>query len=192
MFCLPQSCQLPFRLLPVAYSRIVGGHKVNGPLQTGDEGFRIFLAVDDGDPARLPVCRQHHMKRLAKIRHRSRELFMAFPLRFPLLPLLAFRKPSSRSPKSCWRWPLNRERLRLRVTQKNSLAVCGPKATIPRPVPGPISSTLTMIPHCLKTRLSKDRPLTLITLRIPADVGESLKTATPHKGFSGYQALLKA
>ena len=49
-----------------------------------------------------------------------------------------------------------------------------------------------MIPNRLKTRLSKERPMTSITLRIPADVVESLKTIAPHKGFSGYQALLKA
>ena len=49
-----------------------------------------------------------------------------------------------------------------------------------------------MIPKRLKTRLNKDRPMTSITLRIPADVVESLKLIAPHKGFSGYQALLKA
>jgi hypothetical protein len=49
-----------------------------------------------------------------------------------------------------------------------------------------------MIPNRLKTRLSKKRPMTSITLRIPADVVESLKIIAPHKGFSGYQALLKA
>ena len=49
-----------------------------------------------------------------------------------------------------------------------------------------------MIPNRLKTRLNKDRPMTSITLRIPTDVVESLKTIAPHKGFSGYQALLKA
>lgn len=49
-----------------------------------------------------------------------------------------------------------------------------------------------MIPNRLKARLSKARPMTSITLRIPVDVVESLKTIAPHKGFSGYQALLKA
>lgn len=34
--------------------------------------------------------------------------------------------------------------------------------------------------------------MTSITLRIPVDVVESLKDVAPHKGFSGYQALLKA
>jgi hypothetical protein len=63
---------------------------------------------------------------------------------------------------------------------------------IPRPVPGPISSTPTMIPHRLKARLSKDRPLTSLTLRSPADVGETLQTSAPPGGFWGYQALLKA
>ncbi|POZ51651.1 BrnA antitoxin family protein [Methylovulum psychrotolerans] len=31
-----------------------------------------------------------------------------------------------------------------------------------------------------------------ITLRIPADVVESMKAIAPQRGFSGYQALLKA
>jgi hypothetical protein len=42
-----------------------------------------------------------------------------------------------------------------------------------------------------KARLSKDRPMTSITLRIPVDVVESLKEIAPLRGFSGYQALLK-
>ena len=48
------------------------------------------------------------------------------------------------------------------------------------------------ISDTLKTRLAKDRPMTSITLRIPVDVVDSLKTIAPHKGFSGYQTLLKA
>jgi hypothetical protein len=49
-----------------------------------------------------------------------------------------------------------------------------------------------MIPEKLKTRLKKDRPMTTITLRVPVDVVDSLKTIAPHKGMSGYQALMKA
>jgi hypothetical protein len=49
-----------------------------------------------------------------------------------------------------------------------------------------------MIPSRLKARLKKDRPMTSITLRIPEDVVDSLKAIAPHKGLSGYQALLKA
>lgn len=49
-----------------------------------------------------------------------------------------------------------------------------------------------MIPDRLKARLVRDRPMTSITLRIPEDVVESLKAIAPQKGFSGYQALLKA
>lgn len=49
-----------------------------------------------------------------------------------------------------------------------------------------------MIPECLKVRLQKNRPMISITLRIPEDVVESLKNIAPHKGFMGYQALLKA
>lgn len=44
----------------------------------------------------------------------------------------------------------------------------------------------------IKKRLAKDRPMTSITLRIPVDVVDSLKEIAPHKGFSGYQSLLKA
>ena len=44
----------------------------------------------------------------------------------------------------------------------------------------------------LKTRLTKDRAMTSITLRIPVDVVESMKSIAPKRGFSGYQSLLKA
>ncbi len=44
----------------------------------------------------------------------------------------------------------------------------------------------------IKTRLSRDREMTSITLRIPVDVVDSMKNVAPHKGFSGYQALLKS
>ena len=49
-----------------------------------------------------------------------------------------------------------------------------------------------MLTDRLIKRLSKDRPMTTITLRIPVDVVDSLKDIAPHKGFSGYQTLLKA
>ena len=49
-----------------------------------------------------------------------------------------------------------------------------------------------MLSEILKKRLAKDRPVTSITLRIPVDVVDSLKAIAPHKGFSGYQTLLKA
>lgn len=44
----------------------------------------------------------------------------------------------------------------------------------------------------LKTRLSKDRPMTTITLRMPVDVVDDLKHLAPVLGFTGYQGLLKA
>ena len=34
--------------------------------------------------------------------------------------------------------------------------------------------------------------MTSITLRIPVDVVESMKTIAPQRGFAGYQTLLKA
>jgi hypothetical protein len=49
-----------------------------------------------------------------------------------------------------------------------------------------------MIPDKLKRRLSKDRKMVSVTLRMPQDVVDSLKTLAPLKGLSGYQALLKA
>lgn len=49
-----------------------------------------------------------------------------------------------------------------------------------------------MITERIKTRLTKDRPKTSITLRIPVDVVESMKEIAPQRGFSGYQALLKS
>ena len=48
-----------------------------------------------------------------------------------------------------------------------------------------------MLSERLKKRLNKDRPMTSITLRIPVGVVESMKEIAPHKGFSGYQTLLK-
>ncbi|PID34086.1 MAG: hypothetical protein CR976_02125 [Thiotrichales bacterium] len=43
----------------------------------------------------------------------------------------------------------------------------------------------------LKTRLSKDRPMTTVTIRMPVDVIDDLKRIAPAMGFTGYQALLK-
>jgi len=49
-----------------------------------------------------------------------------------------------------------------------------------------------MLTDRLKKRLTKDRPMTSITLRIPVDVVESMKAIAPQRGFSGYQTLLKS
>lgn len=49
-----------------------------------------------------------------------------------------------------------------------------------------------MIPKRIRTRLTKDRPMTSITVRMPVDVVESMKEIAPRRGFSGYQALLKS
>ncbi len=49
-----------------------------------------------------------------------------------------------------------------------------------------------MLNETLKKRLKKDRAVTSITLRIPVDVVDSLKAIAPHKGFAGYQTLLKS
>jgi len=44
----------------------------------------------------------------------------------------------------------------------------------------------------LKKRISRDRPMTSITLRMPEDVIEDLKRIAPLLGFSGYQPLIRA
>ncbi len=41
-------------------------------------------------------------------------------------------------------------------------------------------------------RLQKNRPMTMVSIRIPDDVIEDLKRVAPVLGFSGYQALVKA
>jgi len=48
------------------------------------------------------------------------------------------------------------------------------------------------IPERMKTRLQKERPMISITMRIPADVVDSMKEIAPQRGFSGYQPLLKS
>jgi hypothetical protein len=43
----------------------------------------------------------------------------------------------------------------------------------------------------LKERLGKERPMSSVTLRVPADVIEELKRLAPLMGFSGYQPLVR-
>jgi hypothetical protein len=44
----------------------------------------------------------------------------------------------------------------------------------------------------LKKRLQKNRAMTTISLRIPEDVVDDLKSIAPRLGFSGYQPLIRA
>lgn len=44
----------------------------------------------------------------------------------------------------------------------------------------------------LKARLQKDRPMTVISIRIPEDVIDDLKEVAPALGFSGYQPLIRS
>jgi hypothetical protein len=44
----------------------------------------------------------------------------------------------------------------------------------------------------MQERLRKDRPMTVISLRMPEDVIEELKEMAPSLGFSGYQPLIRA
>ena len=41
-------------------------------------------------------------------------------------------------------------------------------------------------------RLSKNRPMTTVSIRFPEDVIEDLKRIAPLLGFSGYQPLIRA
>jgi hypothetical protein len=43
-----------------------------------------------------------------------------------------------------------------------------------------------------KKRLNRNRPMTSVTIRIPKDVIEDLKSIAPQLGFSGYQPLIRA
>ena len=49
-----------------------------------------------------------------------------------------------------------------------------------------------MINKQLKMRLKKDRPGTTITMRVPADIVDSLRAVAPLRGFTAYQTLLKS
>ena len=49
-----------------------------------------------------------------------------------------------------------------------------------------------MINKQLKMRLKKDRPSTTITMRVPADIVDSLRAVAPLRGFTAYQTLLKS
>ncbi len=44
----------------------------------------------------------------------------------------------------------------------------------------------------IQQRLRKDRPMAIISLRMPEDVIEDLKEIAPALGFSGYQPLIRA
>jgi hypothetical protein len=44
----------------------------------------------------------------------------------------------------------------------------------------------------LKKRLNRNRPMTTVSIRFPADVIEDLKRVAPLRGFSGYQPLVRA
>ncbi|HEX9594412.1 MAG TPA: hypothetical protein VGB12_13885 [bacterium] len=44
----------------------------------------------------------------------------------------------------------------------------------------------------LKKRMTRDRPMTAVTLRMPEDVVGDLKRIAPLLGFSGYQPLIRA
>jgi hypothetical protein len=49
-----------------------------------------------------------------------------------------------------------------------------------------------MINKQLKMRLKKDRPSMTITMRVPADIVDSLRAVAPLRGFTAYQTLLKS
>lgn len=44
----------------------------------------------------------------------------------------------------------------------------------------------------VKKRLARNRPMISVTLRMPEDVVDDLKRIAPLRGFTGYQALMRA
>jgi hypothetical protein len=44
----------------------------------------------------------------------------------------------------------------------------------------------------IQQRLNKNRPMTMISLRMPEDVIEELREIAPSLGFGGYQPLIRA
>ncbi len=44
----------------------------------------------------------------------------------------------------------------------------------------------------LKLRMRKDRPMTIVSIRLPEDVIDDLKEIAPTLGFSGYQPLMRS
>ena len=44
----------------------------------------------------------------------------------------------------------------------------------------------------LKTRLQKNRPMIMVSIRMPEDVVADMKRIAPQLGFSGYQPLMRA
>jgi hypothetical protein len=78
---------------------------------------------------------------------------------------------------------------------KPELALCHREDLHDRPVdPGtpPPPWIPSTINERLRRRLKKDRPTTTITMQIPVDVIESLKTVAAARGFTAYQTLLRS
>ena len=48
------------------------------------------------------------------------------------------------------------------------------------------------MPERLRLRMRKDRPMTVISLRMPEDVLDELKEIAPLMGYSGYQPLMRS
>jgi predicted DNA binding CopG/RHH family protein len=49
-----------------------------------------------------------------------------------------------------------------------------------------------MINEKIKNRLNKERAMISVTLRMPEDLVDDLKTMAPQLGFSGYQPLIRS
>ncbi len=48
------------------------------------------------------------------------------------------------------------------------------------------------VSEMIQQRLRPDRPMTVISIRLPEDVIDDLKEIAPTLGFSGYQPLIRA
>ncbi len=49
-----------------------------------------------------------------------------------------------------------------------------------------------MKPDELRTRLQKNRPMNMVSIRMPEDIIMDMKRIAPQLGFSGYQPLMRA
>jgi hypothetical protein len=78
------------------------------------------------------------------------------------------------------------------ITSEASMST-KPFASSPRGLQRPPKKlTMKTMSERLSTRLLRDRPMTTISLRMPADVIDDLKEIALMLGFSGYQPLMRS
>jgi hypothetical protein len=71
-----------------------------------------------------------------------------------------------------------------------------PRSRLARDLTGRIYNVYTFLMKTMreriKLRMRKDRPMTVISMRMPEDVLDELKEIAPLLGYSGYQPLMRA